>query len=155
MISNPSWDVIVLGFFVAAGFFYGLLAGKSRLISVLLSTYLAAFIYENFRFLDFLVKGRSPLEVLFLRGASFFAILVIVSLIISRFFRRDWEGESWFLSFLLSFLEVGLLLALVFQFLPARELITFSPVVENVFAGEAAFFWWLVGPLVALWLISR
>lgn len=155
MISNPSWDVIVLGFFTAAGFFYSLLAGKSRLVSVLLSTYLAAFIYENFRALDFLVKDRGPWEVLFLRGASFFTILVIVSLIISRFFRRDWEGKNWLSSFLLSFLEVGLLLALVFQFLPARELITFSPVVENVFAGDAAFFWWLIGPLVALWLISR
>ena len=154
ILSNPSWDLIAIFIFIAAGFFYGLVSGRRYLVSVLISTYISAFVFENFRFLDFLAKDRSIMEVFLIRAASFFVILVLVSFGISRLVRRDFDVKIWWQIFLLAFLEVGLLMSLMFQFLPARALFTFSPVVENIFAGEAAFFWWLVGPLFALWVIN-
>ncbi len=153
IISNPSWDWIAIFSFIAAGFFYALASGRRYLVAVLVSTYISAFIFENFRFLDFLVKDRGSIEVFLIRAASFFAILVLVSFAAGRLVRRDFEAKAWWQAFLLSFMEVGFLFSLMFQFLPAREIFTFSPVVENIFAGENAFFWWLVGPLVALWLV--
>ncbi len=155
LVSNPSWDLIVILFFVAAVVFYGLVAGRRYLVSVLISTYISAFIFENFRFLDFLAKDRGIMEVFLIRSASFFVILILVTLALSRLVRRDLDAKIWWQIFLLSFLEVGLLMSLMFRFLPVRALFTFSPVVENLFAGEAAFFWWLIGPIVALWVILR
>ena len=153
LVSNPSWDVIVILFFVAAGFFYGLFTGKSRLVSILISTYVAAFVFENFRYFDFLVAGRSVLETFLIRASSFFLLLIVAAMIISRFMvRRDFEARVWWQAFGLSFLEVGLVIALMFQFLPAREFFEFSPLVERLFAGTEAFSWWLLIPLLALWL---
>jgi hypothetical protein len=154
IFSNPAWDVVAILFLIAAGFFYGLVSGRSRLISVLIATYTAAFLFENFILLNSLIETRGVWEAFLIRIASFLVILVLTSFIISKFIVfGDGGGKVWWKIFVLSFLQAGLVVSIILNFMPTEGVVEFSPLVEKVFAGDSALFWWLLAPLVALWAV--
>jgi len=157
VLSHPTWDVLVIFFFIAAGFFYGFSAGIKRLIAVLFGLYTGQLIFENLHFLDFFVKGMDLTEIFLFRIVAFAIIVLILSYFFSKTIFTGGYGETkiWWHIFLLSFLEVGLLMSVVFRLFPASDIFTFSPVVSYVFASRGAFFWWLVLPLCALFVIMR
>lgn len=157
ILTHPTWDLLVVFFFIAAGFFYGITSGKTRLISVLLSLYVSALVFENFSYLNFFVSGRPLFEVFLFRSLIFVILIILLSLLFNRILFRDSLGGTkvWWQVFLLSFLEVGLLMSLIFQLLPAKDIFDFSPLVRNLFASSRAFFWWLTLPLVALFFVAR
>ncbi len=157
ILSNPTWDLLVIFFFVAIGFFYGLTLGKTKLISVLFSLYVSGFVFENFSYLDFLTKGRPLFESFLFRAGAFAVLIIILTILFNRILVRDYTSGSreWWKIFLLSFLETGLLMSFIFQLLPARQIFNFSPIVQNIFASPSAFFWWLTLPLVALFFIGK
>ena len=157
ILTHPTWDLMVIFFFIAAGFFYGISAGKTRLIAVLFSLYVSAIVFENFSYLDFLTKSRPLIEVFLVRSAIFGILVVLLAMLFNKHLSRDYTSGTkvWWQIFLLSFLEVGLLMSFIFQLLPAKELFTFSPIVENIFASSRAFFWWLTLPLVALFVTVK
>lgn len=157
ILSNPSWDLIVLFFFIAAGFFYGISAGKSKLVSFLVSLYVSGFLFEKFYYLGQFIKTDTLTGAFMARVAVFLVILFAVNLLFSRVLRLSSEGseKKWWQALLISFLSAGLLFSYLFHLFPAKEVFTFSPVVRNFFASDSAFFWWLVLPLVALFLARR
>lgn len=157
ILNNPSWDLMVVLFFVAAGFFYGITLGKTKLVAALLSLYISGLIFENFSYLDYFVKGQPLLNVFLFRALVFAILIILLTVLFSRFLSADRISgtREWWKVFVLSFLEVGLLMSFIFQLLPAKELFNFSPIVENLFASSRAFFWWLTLPLVALFFVSR
>lgn len=155
ILAHPTWDLLVVFFFIAAGFFYGITSGKTKLIAVLFSLYVSGLLLENFSYVKFLTKGQTLFEVFLIRGAVFAVLVILLAILFNKLLWRDnMPGTRvWWQVFLLSFLEVGLLMSFVFQLLPAKELFKFSPIVENIFASSKAFFWWLVLPLIALFFI--
>jgi len=156
-LSNPSWDVIIIFAFVAIGFFYGISAGRSNLLSLLFSLYIAGFIFENFYYLDRLVSGQNIME-LFLFRAFIFAVLAgILFILFSQVLVSGYDSgaRNWWKSLLLSFMATGLLFSFLFHLFPGKEIFTFSPMVQGLFASESAFFWWLTLPLVALFLARK
>lgn len=157
IISNPSWDLIVLFFFIAVGFFYGISAGKSKLISFLLSLYVSGFLFDKFYYLDQIIKTDSIVSTFMARVVIFLVILFIINLLFSKVLRLGSEGseKKWWQALLLSFLSSGLLFSYLFHLFPAKEVFTLSPIVQNFFASSDAFFWWLTLPLVALFLVRR
>ncbi len=157
ILSHPTWDLVLIIFFIAAGFFYGLSSGRSRLITVLFSLYIYAIIFENFSYLDPFIKGRPIIETFLFRIVIFGILILLLSALFSRILNRDNVSGTrvWWQIFLLSFLETGLLMSFVFKLLPAKEIFDFSPVVQNFFASDRAFFWWLTLPIVALFFILK
>lgn len=157
ILSNPSWDLIVLFFFVAVGFFYGISAGKSKLVSFLVSLYVSGFLFDKFYYLDYIIKTNSVASTFMARVAVFLIILFIINLLFSKVLRLSSEGseKKWWQALLLSFLAAGLLFSYLFHLFPAKEVFTFSPIAQNFFASNSAFFWWLTLPLVALFLTRR
>lgn len=157
ILGNPTWDLLAVFFFIAAGFFYGISSGKNKLIAVLFSLYISALIFENFSYLGFMEKGRPLLEVFIFRGAVFTALIFVLAVLFNRLlYRSAISGTKvWWEIFVLSFLEAGLLMSFVFQLLPAKDLFAFSPLVKNIFASSSAFFWWLILPIIALFVIVR
>ncbi|MFH0803525.1 MAG: hypothetical protein V1877_00170 [Candidatus Tagabacteria bacterium] len=157
ILTHPTWDLLVVFFFVAAGFFYGITSGKAKLISALFSLYISGLIFENFSYLDFLTKGRTLIETFLFRGSAFAILVILLTFLFNRVLSRDYVSgtREWWKVFFLSFLETGLLMSFIFQLLPAKELFNFSPIVQNIFASSRAFFWWLTLPLVALFFIAR
>lgn len=157
ILSHPTWDLMIILFFLAAGFFYGITAGKTKLVAVLFSLYVSGLIFTNFSYLDFLTKGRTLIETFLVRGVAFAVLILLLTILFGRILSRDATSGTrvWWQIFVLSFLETGLLMSFTFQLLPAKELFTFSPIVQNIFASSRAFFWWLTLPLVALFFVSR
>ncbi|MFC1751693.1 hypothetical protein ACFLY5_00935 [Patescibacteria group bacterium] len=156
IMSNPAWDVIVMIFFLGVGFFYGLLAGRKKMLSVLFSIYISILLLINFSYLDFFVEGKELLQVFLFRAGLFLVLILLLSILFNKtIFRVADKKNKWWQIFLLSFLEVGLLTSAMFQLLPAKDLFEFSPVIETVFASSDIFFWWLTLPLVALFFILR
>ncbi|MEK7595959.1 MAG: hypothetical protein AAB564_00165 [Patescibacteria group bacterium] len=156
IFANPTWDILTVFFFVAAGFFYGISAGRTRMVAVLFSIYISQLLFEHTRFINFFLEDREILEIFLLKAAAFFALIVILShFLIRSVFSRSEDSGVWWQIFLLSFSEVGLLISAVFRLLPAVELFTFSPLVSYFFASPNAYFWWLILPLIVLFVILR
>ncbi|MFH1956207.1 MAG: hypothetical protein ABIJ28_00975 [Patescibacteria group bacterium] len=157
ILSNPSWDLIVLFVFIAVGFFYGISAGKSRMAALLISLYISGFIFENFSYLDKFFKTESLSVIFFYRVVAFLVLLFLINFLISKVMRLSaGVGEKkWWQVLLISFLSTGLLFSYLFHLFPAKDLFTFSPMVQNIFASDRIFFWWLTLPLVALFIIRK
>ncbi|MDD5032596.1 MAG: hypothetical protein PHC85_00540 [Candidatus Pacebacteria bacterium] len=156
ILSHPTWDILAISFFLAVGFFYGLSAGKRKLFAILFAIYAAILIYSNFLYIDFL-PDKGKIINLFLLRTGFFSFLVAVFGII--FSKTVFSGvekvDKWWHAFVLSFLETGLLMSAIFQIFPAKGFVEFSSITENLFASDEAFFWWLILPIVALFIIFR
>ncbi len=157
ILNHPTWDIVVIFLFIAVGFFYGLSAGKTKLVAVLISLYVSAFLFKNISYFDSFIRGRNILETVLFRGAIFAVIIFLLAVIFNRFLSRDGVSgaKSWLSVFLLSFLEVGLLASLVFQLLPVKQIFVFSPLTQTLFASANALIFWLTIPLIVLFFISR
>lgn len=156
LIAQPAWDVIILAFFVVAGSVYGVMVGRVRLIAIFFALYVAQLLFEHFAFLDRFIAGKTILEIFFFRAAAFAVLLTLLSLLfIKTIFRSRDADRPWWQIFFLSFLEVGLLVSAMFRLMPARELFTFSPIVNKIFTSDGAYFLWLTLPLVGLFVIVR
>lgn len=157
LLRNPSWDVIAIFAFVAVGFFYGIWAGKSRMISFLFSLYVGGFLFDNFSYLNRLLgRGGNVVETFLSRLFIFFVIVLLLNLLFVRVLPYSCEGnKKWWQVLLLSFMSTGLIFSYIFHLLPALDVFTFSPIVQSLFVSEAAFFWWLTLPLVALFLARK
>lgn len=157
LLHNPSWDVIVIFAFIAVGFFYGISAGRSKLLAFLFSLYVSGFLFENFYYLDRLVKGKTMMEEFLFRAFIFLTIVVVLTILFSRALTTDYDSglKNWFKSLLLSFMATGLLFSYLFHIFPGGEIFTFSPLVQYLFASASAFFWWLTLPLLALFIARR
>ncbi len=157
VLGNPSWDVIVIFAFVAVGFFYGISAGKTRLISFLFSLYVSGFLFEHFNYLDKLIRSGTVLGTFLSRVFVFFIIVLALNALFVRFIEvhPGSSEKNWWHILLVSFLSSGLLFSYLFHLFPIHGVFTFSPVVQTFFASDAAFFWWLTLPLAALFLARK
>ncbi|MFH1978960.1 MAG: hypothetical protein ABII97_01050 [Patescibacteria group bacterium] len=156
VLSNPTWDVLALIFFFVAGFLYGLFAGKKKLLAVLFAIYISTLLFTGFTYLDFFIEGRVMFEIFLFRSGTLFVLIIITAILFGKtiFRGRERKKKPWQV-FILSFLEIGLLMSTIFQLLPTKELYEFSPIVETLFASEKAHFWWLVLPLISLLFIVK
>lgn len=157
LLRNPSWDLLAIFAFIAIGFFYGISAGRSKLLALLFSLYVSGFLFENFYYLNQLVKGRTIMEEFLFKGFIFATIVVILTILFARVLGAGYESgaRNWWKSLLLSFMSAGLLFSYLFHLFPGREIFTFSPLIQNLFASSSAFFWWLTLPLIALFLARK
>lgn len=153
LLAHPSWDLIIGFGFIAIGFFYGISAGRAKLIAVLFALYVSGFLFENFYYLGTLVKGRNPIEEFLFRAFIFFVLVIAMTVLFSKVLaREDYGDKTWWKALVLSFASTGLLFSFIFHLFPIKSLFTFSPLVQFLFVSNKAFFWWLVLPLVALFL---
>ncbi|MCF7835839.1 MAG: hypothetical protein K9M15_01840 [Candidatus Marinimicrobia bacterium] len=156
VVYNPTWDIIVLFFFLATGFFYGVLAGKKKLLSVLFSLYISLLLFENLPYLEKLTRDKSALESFWIQLSAFLIVITILAILFNKtVFRGNLKSKRWWQIFILSILEVGLFVSSIFRLLPAQEMFTFSPITEMLFSSEKSFFWWIILPLITFFFILR
>ncbi len=84
IISNPTWDILMIFFFLAAGFFYGISAGKNRLFASLFSIYLAILLFTNFHYLDFFVAGKKIFDIFVFRAVCFFVLIFLLNILFTK-----------------------------------------------------------------------
>ena len=156
-LTNPTWDILALLFFFAAVFLYGLIAGRNRIIALLLSSYPAALIGQFIPFRDSFLAGLNSSQALFIRTFIFFVLLIFIFRLLnhSGFVRRGINKKRGQVLFL-SFLNVGLWASILITYMPALKepLISFAPLTQLLFGSNLAHFVWLILPIIILFLVK-
>lgn len=160
--SNPSWDLFIILFFIIAAFLYGLSLGRSRIVVILVSIYMALAVVTNAPFLrDVGIQDQinETIESLFVFKISAFIFVFIVlffmlsrSALLKAISPNDDQGRWWHV-FLFSFLHVGLIISIVLSFLPPESSEGLAPLTRTIFTSDIGRFAWIVGPILAMVLI--
>ncbi len=153
-LRNPAADILVIVFFLCAGFLWGMMGGKAKLLAFLLSTYLALFISPLiFELLDSRSLGAHLYRNLIVYGV----VLALLFIFTERIFLRGIGRASyrWLPALTISFLSVGIFVAGTLNIISFRGIIKLSPIINTLFAGTDAYVVWAIAPIIALALLSR
>jgi hypothetical protein len=154
LAKNPATDVLIIVFFLAAGFLWGMFGGKSKVLSFLFASYFTFFFLPIFlKVLDEYGFAKSAYRNI----TVFFVVIVILFFYFDRGIFRSTARASyrWWQAFLVSFLAVGFFVAGILYFLSFRGIIELSPITLSLFAGSRAYIFWSLAPLVGLLFVSK
>lgn len=157
IIAHPQWDIIVILILVAGGFFYGLSTGKAKIAARILYTY-AAFAITSALPMSVAASFFNNENIFFLRAGIFLFLFLLLSFFLgSRKFGPKFisSSDSWRRIFIMSFLQVGLLIHLVLYFIPGEEIDFIAPFTRYVFAYPELHVWWLLVPLAVMMFFKR
>lgn len=157
---SPSWDLFILLFWGVASVIYAFAAGRGRIISILISVYMAKLLVLEAPFLSKTLTEKLNISVVSLQQLiTFLIIFLLLFVFLSRYaFRTSAEGRrlgSVFFGLIFSFLQIGLLINIVLTFLPLPVQESLSPLIRMVFIQHPAGFVWLVAPLVFLIALGK
>jgi len=157
--SNPSWDAFIFFFWIVVAIIYSFSSGRGRIISILMSVYMAELLVIQAPFLSTTLGEKLGPIVYLSRLITFLVLFGFFFMVLSKFvFRTSVESRgftSWIFSLLFAFLQVGFLISVILSFLPQNIKDTFAPLVKFVFLTGTAEFVWLILPIVFLVLIGR
>ena len=154
ILSHPTIDLIVLFALIAGGLFYGLIAGRRKIISSLMLTYVAIALFPVLP-VDAVAASMGMKDKSVAIMAAFVALFILLVLFLGARRRGFGHSTSWWQIFLLSFLQMGLLIHIVLGFLGPEKVKTLAPLTRAVFASPALHVWWLAVPVAALIFIRH
>lgn len=157
---SPSWDLFILLFWVVASVLFAFAAGRGRMLTILVSTYMSQLLVLQAPFFSDAVSNKFNIGMGTLAQLAAFAILFSVFFVfLSRYaFRSSIEGRQILaLPFVLIFtiLQVGLLINIIISYLPDHVQNSFSPLIQLLFLHTNAGFIWLLLPVVFLIAAGR
>lgn len=130
--------------------------GRQALINIICGLYFALLISIHFPYYEKLLGGIERVSVQAGVKLVFFAALTFI---FTKLFKRLMPSEyqeGKFESFHKKILLAGgasiLVLAFSFNVLPVGEFLTTDTPIQMLFSNEGFFFWWLLLPLVFLYL---
>ncbi len=137
--------------------FYALARGRQALINVIMSLYLALLISLKFPYYDFILgRGGSERNEAILMIAVFAVFAIFSVLLFGRLMPSEFD-EGTFESFgkKIAFALAGTVLIMAYSYhaLPITELIDPGSPIQQLFAPNDWFFWWLILPLVVLFFL--
>lgn len=150
-------ESLVLIVVVLALLMYTMVRGRHALVSVILGLYIALLISLKFPYYDELhaltsSSGSDPVLNIIL-----FALFTLFGTFLFQRLLPDDAYEAPFEQFgrklLLALLGAGLIMAYSYHVLPITTLIEPGTPASMLFAPEGNFFWWLIIPLLTLFLV--
>ena len=155
ILSHPTWDILLLFVLIAVGFFYGISAGRRKIISSIIYTYVALALVPAIP-IERVGKLLNIQNFFFLKVGAFLFIFLLLIVLLSRGGARAFSASSsWWQVFVLSFVQAGLLIHIILSFLPTEKIKELAPLTKTVFANPNFHIWWLVGPVIILILIRK
>ncbi len=144
--------LVFAGFMIVA-----LIKGKQTLINVILGLYFALLLSIEFPYYESLIGSSSSAKTESIIMLAVFAVFAVLStLLFNHLMPREFE-ESSFQGFghklLFALSATVLVMAFSFQVLPVTEFLTPGTPIQFLFAPPEYFFWWLLLPLGALFLL--
>ncbi len=157
---NPSWDLFILAAWVLGTVIYAFTAGRGRVINILISIYIAKLMVVEAPFLSHAITQRLPSGLLSLQQLAVFVIVfLILFLFLGRYaFRTSADGRqigAVLFTLIFSFLQMGLLISTILNFLPQDTRESFNPLIQFLFTQNPAAFVWLILPLVYLIVLGK
>jgi hypothetical protein len=159
-LSNPSWDLFIILFFIAAAFIYGMSLGRDRIVVILVGIYMALAVVNYAPFLG-TFSGTIGVDQIFVVRISVFIttflglfFLLSRSALLRTIAKGDEQG-NWFQVIIFSLLHIGLLISIVLSFLPVEILGDLAPLTRRFFVGDIARFIWITAPIAAMIIFGR
>jgi hypothetical protein len=158
------WDIFVVLVFLIAVLIYGLSLGRNRMIILLISSYFSLLIIQNIPWRKLSSLGWLGIEqnpsaslriILFLGIILLFYFLIPRSVLTSTFRLRKRGLASWWQLFLLSIVQVGLLVMVILSFLPAEAIANFGSIIRKLLIGPEAQFVWITLPILTMVLMRK
>lgn len=158
------WDLFIVIIFLIAVLVYGLFLGRNRMVILLISSYFSLSItqtlpWSRLSYLGWLGIGETPSSslkiVIFLAFILAFYFLMPRSVLSSSLRIKKRGNASWVQLFLLSVVQVGLLIMVMISFLPNDAIINLGSVIQRLFIGPEAQFVWITLPIVVIILMRR
>lgn len=168
-VNSPSWDLFIFLFFIIAVFVYGFTLGRSRIMVLLVSTYMAlavihiATVPGGVFGPDFgaqagqLTIGSSPFFIAQITAFVGMVLLIFFfmanSALRRAFAAEDVHGKVWqIVAF--SFLHAGLLIASVLSFIPPERREGLLEATQTLFATPTALFIWTILPIIVMMFVK-
>lgn len=155
-LANPSWDLFLVGFFVVGALLYGVSLGKDRIISIMVSIYMALAVVAALP--DFVLNIKVN-ENYTVQITAFIAIFVVLFFLLSRQAVLNSLAPSthgkWWQVLLFSILHVGLLVSVTLSFMPPEMVNKFSGLTQYIFTNEWTRFAWIIAPIIAMIFVGR
>ncbi len=159
-LDNPSWDLFIILFFLAAAFVYGMSLGRDRIVVILVAIYMALAVVNYAPFLG-TVSGSFGIDKIFVVRISVFVLtflglffLLSRSALLRTIAKGDEQG-NWFQVVIFSFLHIGLLISIVLSFLPIELAGSLAPLSQKFFVSDLARFFWVIAPIGAMIFFGR
>jgi fumarate reductase subunit D len=131
--------------------------GRQAMINIIFGLYLALLILIQFPYTDYLTENLGGSVAQSIGKLVLFSIFTILATWLYAHVMPDEFREKKFESFFKKVLLAGsasiLVMVFSFQVLPVTEFLTPGTPLQTLFAPEGLFFWWLMAPLVILFLI--
>ena len=148
-------DFLILGALFALVMFLALKQGKSYLVAGIISLYIASFFFLNLPFTKVLtatIKGSS--NIFWINSGIFLIFYVPVYFAISQITLTDFGNGAmkYVRASVLSISFIGLFLSIFYHLIPIESVYNFSPSIDSIFAPDMAFNFWLLIPLVVLFI---
>ncbi len=137
---------IVIAALVAAFAFY---FGRDRLVPLIAGAYAALILYTAF---PFSYLGTDP----YLHTTLYLLLTAVAMVAFSGLAGFMASGGVGLVKVGgLSLITAGLLMAIAINALPVKEVYAFSPPTLALFSGAQPYFWWLLAPIVGVFLLGK
>ncbi|MDA1334608.1 MAG: hypothetical protein O2794_01160 [bacterium] len=152
-VGNPALDIVIIVFFLAAGFIAGSFQGRNKLISFALANYITLALQP---IIIGLLNAYGLLFTLYRDLSIYLLMLIVVYMVLERtiFEHVRLNVLSWWKSFITSFSVVGFFVAGLLNIMSFRGIIELSPITISLFAGPTAYLFWALVPLAAFAYIA-
>lgn len=157
--SHPTWDLFVVAFFVLGAFVYGFSLGRDRIIMIMVAVYMALVAVTNLPFVPHFGAQIALDNGFVIKLSTFLGLFAVLFFMLTRSaLNHALSGNgalgSWWHVLLLSFMQIGMLISVVMNFLPLAWLDKFTPFIQTVFVSAWGKFFWVVLPIIGLLLVG-
>ncbi len=157
---DPTWDLFVFGFWVIAALIYAFASGHGRILTILMSVYISKLLVIEAPFLSEAVADKFGVMSLPLQQLLTFMILFVVLFVFLGKFAFKTAADGRKLSavgfgIVFSFLQIGLLINIILNFLPETAQQNFTPIVSLLFLQPLSTFVWLILPIGFLVFLGK
>lgn len=159
---SPSWDLFILAFWLVVSVLFAFSAGRGRMLTILVSTYMAELLVIKAPFFTELVAKKihvAAASASFSQLAAFVILFLIFFIFLNRYaFRSSVDGRQIYtlpFALVFSILQVGLLINVIMSYLPEFIQNSLSPLIQFLFLHPNAGFVWLLAPVVFLIVAGR
>jgi len=137
-------------------FVFAIFQGRQAIINLMIGLYLALLISLEFPNYDVLFNNLTGTFVALAKLGLFVIITSLTTLLCYRIMPdefREEKFESLVRKFILAAGATILIMAFSFHVLPVTDFLTPGTPIQSLFAPEIYFFWWLILPLIVLYII--
>ena|SRR3989344_945550 len=140
-------------------FVFAIYYGKDRMIAFLISLYIGLLVFLNFPYTEKVLLIRdSEIGILFSNGLIYLVFVILSFLLLERLVWAEYPPSTsrrFIEAFVFSISGAAFLLSFAYHILPIASAYTFVTPIELLFAPSQFFFWWLLLPLVSIFIFTR